>query len=212
MALNYGVVIAPNAGNRFVTYKNGATSNSGATSETSWTVTYSPTAGNLIVAGLKATSISGTVTCKDQNGNALSQVAVEVTTFLFQGIAVSGATSYIFTWSTGSGRVAAFVGEYTKDEGIGTNNKATGTGIAPSVSLTTTKNKSLVAGVVGIGINTTFTSSQNVRLQTTNGAGNSNAIALLDTAAGASGSSATLAATTTSGTWSVIAVELYPRQ
>jgi len=80
-----------------ISYVSGTT-HTASSSATNWVITYSPTAGNAVVIAVAVADVSslGTVTCKDNNGNALSVGAslslngASVWLVLFYGTAVTG--------------------------------------------------------------------------------------------------------------------------
>jgi len=210
---NLGLQILGQSKHLFVAYKGSAAANLAATAGASLTVTYTPTAGNLVVAGIQFSVTPSAVTCKDQNGNALALVTNKTFNYLFQGVAVTGATSYKFSWTTTS-KAAGFVGEYTGVKGVGTNASGNGSSTAETLSLTTTKTDSFMVCSVGVAANVTYTlvTGKAIRIQNTSGTGNNSAIALVDNTTISSGTSLTCATSSATGAWSVMGVEIYPRQ
>src|ERR1700722_9546532 len=201
--LAYGLKVLGLSRHPFVAYKNSAAANLAGTAGTSLTVTYSPVAANLVVAGIQFASTVSALTCKDQNGNALTLVTNKTFNYIFQGVAVTGATSYKFAWTTNS-KAAGFVGEYKGGKGKGTNASSNGSSTAQTLSLTTTKADSFMVCSMGTVATSAFTlvTGNAIRVQSNSGAGNSSSIALIDNTAVASGTSLTCATSSGSGAWS----------
>ena len=163
-----------------ISYIGGVSLNVSPTGNSSIELVYTPITGNLVVVGVVLSwpgppnfSIPSSVSVVDNNGNPLALVASETgstyppqnaQTYLFEGVAQSGATHYTISWSGGLGFNAIYangvgiLAEYSSVSGIGTSSVGTNTDINssfPSASLTTTADNSKVVTIVGLG---TFTS------------------------------------------------------
>jgi hypothetical protein len=103
-----------------VGYVNSASANSTNTSTTTQSVSYSPTAGNVIVVALSVGAGVTTPTCQDNNSNFLTVGPSQGTLQMFYGVAITGASSYTCNWAGSTPNVMAVV-EYTGLVGQGDN-------------------------------------------------------------------------------------------
>lgn len=118
----------------------------GSFNQSSLTLTYTPTAGNQIVVGIDfdlGFSDPGTVTCTDNNSNSLTlntslanPSGNNTKMWQFYGVAISGATSYKFSWTGGNALFQGVLGEWSGVTGIGTKGTtAMGTGATQSITV-----------------------------------------------------------------------------
>jgi hypothetical protein len=195
-----------------VAYVGGATASNSGTAGTSLTVTYSPTAGNQVVLGIMFAAAVTSLSCADQNSNALTLNTHENNAYEFYGTAIAGATSFKCQWTT-SAKASEAVAEYSGVVGVGTNGINSGSSTSSSISVTTTKSNSFIVAIFGNGVNATYTAtSGNLRQNISGGAGNSNAVAIMDNTAAIAGTSVTDTATVPTGAWNAVGLELYPTQ
>jgi hypothetical protein len=184
-----------------------------ASGTTSHAITYSPTAGNTVVAAIMfAQATYSGLTCVDNNNHALTAVTTSGGLLnLFIGTAITGATRYTFSWTT-SETVALVLGEYSGVVGTGTNGTNSGSTSPAQVSVVSTKANSFMVAALGVkGISNTFTAvTGNLRESDDN---SSVSAALMDNTAASSGSSITNSASLSAVTaWDAAAVEIYPTQ
>jgi hypothetical protein len=97
----------------------GATGFVNSESDTSITLTYSPTEGNFVhIAVVTDSGNPASIACQDNNGNSLPLIQyVNVRSNAhgmaqFGGRAISGATSYIISWTGGGSEAGAALEEY----------------------------------------------------------------------------------------------------
>ena len=161
--------------------------------------------------GLTTSTAVSAITCKDNNNNSLTAVVNEAARdIVFWGFAVSGATSYIVSWTT-SAKSSLCIVEYSGVSAIGATNTSTATSTTASVAVTTTANNSWVVAQFGNGgVNTYSASVGNLRVQQGGGSGAANTEAFNDNSGGASGSSVTNTCTCGSTTWFGLGIELQP--
>lgn len=124
--------------------------------QTTATITYTPTAGNMVVVGLQTSAAITAVTVKDQNGNALTASTHQnptggtTQTYLFYGFAVPGATSYVFAWTTAV-NATVILAEYANIARVGAQSGKTN---ASTTQTTTTLMTSPISWVVSVFGNT----------------------------------------------------------
>lgn len=193
-----------------ITFVNGTKNN--ATTNTTITGTYTPTAGNTVIVFLSVISSATNVTCKDNNNHFLTAgpTATNGTTHLFSFYMLgsnSGATSFICNWTT-TGICSITVEEYSGVSLINAGlagNSTTGTSAIASITVTTEDNNDwIVCGLVDAG-NTLTASTGNSRQQVI--AGTSARQILMDNTVVTAGS-VTCSATLTSSAWAAVAIEL----
>lgn len=204
LTLSTSAVIAPNTG-----------CTSRVSTGTTITCTFSPTAGNrtMVFFDSGAAITGATVTCADNNSNALTAGPTQVTGASvnakeFDAIAITGATSYTCSWTGGTSTAASMTAEdYSGSLGINralSGNTATGTSGTASVSVTTEDaNNWVICGIAGIANTFTVTVGNQRQNQSTT----SQKQVLLDNTSVLAGS-VTCTATSTSQAWTAIAIEL----
>lgn len=149
------------------------TASSGSSSVGTITITYSPVAGNYVVIGIATNTATTTITCTDNNSNALTLVSSSnpgntVFTYLFEGIAQASATSYTVTLSP-SRKCAAVLAEYSGGSSLSNLGVYATGGIYPAtltVSSLAVANGWVIGAVATVDGAITYTSVQgNVREQ-----------------------------------------------
>jgi hypothetical protein len=187
---------------------NGA-KNSSSSGVTTLSVTYSPTAGNLVIVGLFFSATVSSLVVKDSLGNTLSAGPNEVNSYLFYetGLA-SGITGFTATW-TGSAQVGMAVEEYSGATSVNTappagSTIADGTSASATISTYIGVANNFIVAVMG-SANTLTTSVGNQRQQTTTGSAR---VTLQDNTAATAYTSVTNTATLTSASWYICAVEI----
>jgi len=185
---------------------------------TSQAITYSPTAGNTICFFLSTTGSGvSSITVKDQNSNALTAGPTANKTngttityiYSFYGIAVTGATSYTASWTTGTSP-STVLEEYS---GVGSvnaslsGNTAIGTTSPATITVTTDTNNAWVAAGISAPAGSITLTSGNSRQSETTGY----ALTLADNTVVTAGS-INIAATVTGGAiaWAIALLELKP--
>lgn len=100
----------------------GGGQNGTASSVTTISVTYSPTAGNTVLVYLSTGAATG-IAIKDNHGNSLTQLGTVGNTlaniWCFGGVAAATVTSFVATWTTAL-NCAIIVEEYSGVTSIGT--------------------------------------------------------------------------------------------
>ena len=195
-----------------IQYVNGGT-NATSIAGTSLTLTYSPTSGNEIVCGIYTSANITGLGCADNNGNGLtpSPYNPQNRASLFFGTAVSGATSYTFSWTGNSGAVCALV-EYANVVGIGSGGgTASGSSNLPTISNTTTAVNSVIVAFVLETVGTTFSQNTGNLRQKDTDTQITATVGLNDNTASSVGSSVTNAiSAVSSNSWYIISLEMYP--
>lgn len=178
---------------------------------TTFSLTYSPAFGNMVVVTAMFTNTVTTPVCTDNNGNQLTMVPSSTgRSWEWYAIAGNGVTSYTINWTTSS-PCSIIALEYSGALGIGANNANGATSTTPGVAMTTTAANSFVVAMNGVAVTSiTFTQSAGtLRTQEASGAAVSSA-GIDNTSALAT---ATLTCSTTiasSNAWRAMAVELLP--
>jgi len=185
---------------------------------TSNTVTYTPVAGNTIVAYLGiTTSASAFSSLADNNSNALS-VGPTVTNGTrliksYYGTAITGATSYTISWT---GSVAAWLNilEYSGVSSVNTSltgNTNTGNSTAPTITCTTLVNNSWLAVGFTDTTSTTWTATTgNLRIKNTTAPSNCRSAGMDNTVVTAGSVTCTAGFGITPTVWAAVALELNP--
>lgn len=178
------------------------------------TSTFTPTTGNEVVCFLNTAVAVTSAAVKDNNANALTvgPVLVSSTTVhmaSFYGVAISGATSYIATWTTNSTSSLVcedYSGSVAVNAGLTTTpNPASGTSATASAVVTTEDSNDWVICGGGDGGNTLTATVGTSRQQVTAGAAGRSL--LWDNTSVAAGVT-TCTATLTSAAWAMIMIEL----
>ena len=111
----------------------GGTTAASSSLASSLTLTYSPTAGNFVhIVAITGAGSTTQMSCADNNGNALALVQNMTVRggptggAQFCGVAVTGATSYVVSWTNTSGCAAALA-EYSNVASTGASSKTEGT-------------------------------------------------------------------------------------
>ena len=178
------------------------------------TVTFTPGTGNQVVCYLNSSVAITLVSIVDNNSNALTGMvanpvvsSTSVHLYGFYGTAITGATSYIASWTTNA--TASMVCEdYSGVVAVNSalsGNTATGSSATDSITVTTEDANNWVVCGMGEGIQTLTASVGNSRQQVTAGA--SGKSLLLDNTVVSPGS-VTCTATLTSAAWAAAVIEL----
>jgi hypothetical protein len=198
-----------------ISYVNGGANTGGGTNGTV-TVTYSPTAGNIVWAFVISVTITVSPTSvKDNNSNALSfldsSVFASPNVYAYYGTAISGATSYTVSW-TGTGAITLLIVEYSVTGGTmavsatnHTHNHSPGTLSNPTIALTSDDNKDVIVGCFGASLSGYTFSSGAMRQYISSGTGRG---ACGDITATAASQLNTLTATNQATTWEAVAGEI----
>lgn len=183
----------------------GGAQNGTASSVTTISATYSPTAGNTVLVFLSTGAVTG-VAIKDQLGNALTQIGTVGNTlaniWVFGGIAASGATSYVATW-TSALNCALLVEEYSGVASIGAGVGNSGS-TSPATLTKVVAANSFLVGAIDTRSATPATSTGTQRQIRT---ASSPMSALADNTS-APGGSISVVFTGSTVSWAAIAVEL----
>lgn len=185
-------------------------------------VTYAPTAGNIVLAGIGTNKTGASTTgmsIKDSSNNALtagptSSPTTGIVGYLFYYTAASGITSFTASWTgaISSGGVTLFVEEYSGALGgvNPTGNQAADTTTSCSVTFTTTQNNSFFAGLLYFpgSSNLGSLTSGTQRQISPNTSGLRSRFA--DITASTAGSSVALTNSAPSTFWSATGLELLP--
>jgi hypothetical protein len=122
-------------------------------------ITYSPTAGNAVLAMIALGSSVTALTCVDNNSNALTSGGSGLS-WLCYGFAKSGATSYTYNWTTANSKAVMLIVEYSHVGGFGTLLANSGSNASnPNVSPIAPSVNNVIIGLLSCAVvNITFTS------------------------------------------------------
>jgi len=197
-----------------VSYVGGSVNETAGT--TSVSITYSPTSGNTVILGLSLVTSVSSILCQDNNHNILSTplYSPNSNTYLFNGTAITGATSYAVSW-IGTAAAALGIVEYSGVAGIGTGGGIAGTGISGNTAIitnTSTENNSVFVAIFGLSSGVTVSQNQgNLRQQESSGGGGT-AVVITDNTGVAIGTSITNSTTMPLCEWWAVSLEIFPNQ
>jgi hypothetical protein len=191
----------------------GGTVTAAAVGATALTVSYNPTAGNVIAAFVGTNGTVTALTVKDSGAHALTAGTLVANgtnqyVFPFFYTASSGVTSFVASWAT-SRNCSFALEEYSGVTG-GVNgglagNTATGSSSAPTITVTTQDNNDyVVAGMANTNAITTTTGT--MRQQAANG--NAGKVNLSDNTVATAGSVTIAGTILAAGIWSIALLEL----
>ena len=192
--------IAQNSGNKV-----------NCTTNTTCTITYSPTTGNRVVLWIDTNAVVSSLACSDNNSNSLTAgpaIANGTSPVLagFYGLAITGATSYTCTWTT-TAVSAITIEDYSGASSFNASlsgNTASGSSTSATITVTTQDSNDWIVCGISDGINTLTVTVGNSRQATTGG---SNKTVLLDNTVVSPGS-VTCTATLSSSAWAAAVIEL----
>lgn len=180
----------------------------GIATNTTGSITYSPTPGNIVCLFLSGSVAISNVSVVDSNGNSLAAGTVAGgLVFPFYYTATTGVTSFTASWTT-TATVNIVLEEYSGAIG-GVNaslagNTATGVGTTATITVTTQDNNDwVVAGLAAINQVITITVG-NQRQASASGASK---LKLADNTVASAGS-VSITGTLTSATWAIALLEL----
>lgn len=188
----------------------GGASNGTATVGTTFTLTYTPKPGNMVAVFVHNGVVSA-LDVKDNNGNALTAGptvvgAAAIRTSCFYGSALSGATSYIATW-TGGSVVGISIDEFNN---VGSVNASLAGNTSTSTSSTITVSQTLQANSIMLsGMNSrNATPTVTVGTQLQRFTGSSPELVTVQNGTGTAGAFSCTATLSLSVLWTVAAIEL----
>ena len=177
---------------------------------TTITATYSPTAGNQIVAWVDTGAAVTGLSCADNNSHALTPgptVTISgVNLAGFYGTAITGATSYVCSWTT-STTPSITLEEYSGVSSVNatlSGNTASGSTSPATITVTTQDNNDWIVGGLAASSQTLTVTVGNSRQAVTTTAVRQ---VLVDNTVATAGS-LTLTATLTNANWAAAVIEL----
>ncbi len=173
-------------------------------------VTYSPTAGNLVIVSLGFTVTPSNVTCLDNFNNPLTagpSLTATITGACFYYTAAAGVTSFTASWTTASG-VNIACAEYSGVlGGVNKNlagNTASGTSATATITVTTEDSNDYIVGALVSNVNVITMTVGTLRENAPAAAAK---LKIADNTVASPGA-VTLTGTLTSAAWVIVVLEL----